>query len=201
MAIDGQRDGGGGVTLRLFDATKPWVAAIDGPAVGVGITLALAMDMRLASTQAKIGLVFARRGIVPEACSTWFLPRLVGVQRALEWVCAGRAFSADAALAGGLVRSVHEPGDLLPAAHALAREIASNTSGVSVAWARQIDVEDARRGPSHGCAPDRLARDPRDGGEPGRARGSVELPREAPGAALDAPESRHADVLSLVDPA
>jgi enoyl-CoA hydratase/carnithine racemase len=138
VGIDGERDGGGRVTLRLFDSVKPWIAAINGPAVGVGITMTLAMDLRLASTQAKIGFVFARRGIVPEACSSWFLPRLVGVQRALEWVCTGRVFPAEEALAGGLVRSLHAPGELLPAAHALAREIASNTSGVSVALARQM---------------------------------------------------------------
>jgi enoyl-CoA hydratase/carnithine racemase len=113
-------------------------AAINGAAVGVGITMTLPMDIRLASTKAKIGFVFAKRGIVPEACSSWFLPRLVGISQAAEWVYTGRLLTADEALAGGLVRSVHEPDDLMPAAIAIAREIAENTAPVSVALSRQM---------------------------------------------------------------
>ena len=112
------RDGGGVVTLRIFNSTKPVIAAINGPAVGVGITMTLPMDIRLAAESAKIGFVFARRGIVPEACSSWFLPRVVGISQAMEWVATGRVFSAEEALAGGLVRSVHAPLDLLGAARA-----------------------------------------------------------------------------------
>jgi enoyl-CoA hydratase/carnithine racemase len=136
--ISEYRDGGGQVSLRIFECKKPVVAAINGPAVGVGITMTLPMDIRLASEQARIGFVFARRGIVMEACSSWFLPRIVGPQQATEWVYTGRVFNAQEALAGRLVRSVHAPDDLLPAAHAIAREIADNTSGVSVALNRQL---------------------------------------------------------------
>jgi enoyl-CoA hydratase/carnithine racemase len=132
------RDGGGLVTLRIFEMTKPVIAAINGPAVGFGITLTLAMDVRLASTAARIGFVFARRGVVPEACSTWFLPRLVGIARAAEWACTGRVFSPEEALAGGLVSRVLAPDALLPAARTLALEIAQNTSAVSVALIRQM---------------------------------------------------------------
>jgi enoyl-CoA hydratase/carnithine racemase len=132
------RDGGGQVSLRIFESLKPVIAAINGPAVGVGITMTLPMDVRLAAEGAKIGFVFARRGIVPEACSSWFLPRIVGVSQAMEWVATGRVFTAEEALAGGLMRSVHAPGDLLPAAHALAREIADNAAPVSVALARRL---------------------------------------------------------------
>lgn len=132
------RDGGGLVTLRIFRSLKPVIAAINGPAVGVGVTMTLPMDIRLASTQARIGFVFARRGIVPEAASSWFLPRLVGIQQATEWVYTGRVFPAQEALDGGLVRSVHEPDELLDAARALAREIADNTAAVSVALSRQM---------------------------------------------------------------
>ena len=132
------RDEGGIVSLRIFECKKPVIAAINGPAVGVGITMTLPMDVRLASDTAKIGFVFARRGIVPEACSSWFLPRVVGISRAMEWVATGRVFLADEALAAGLVRSVHPPDELLPAAYALAREIADNTSSISVALSRQM---------------------------------------------------------------
>jgi enoyl-CoA hydratase/carnithine racemase len=135
---DEHRDGGGVVTLRIFEMKKPVIAAINGPAVGFGITLTLAMDVRLASTAARIGFVFARRGVVPEACSTWFLPRLVGVARAAEWAYTGRVFSAEEALAGGLVSRVLPPAELLLAARELAREIADNTSAVSVALIRQM---------------------------------------------------------------
>ena len=132
------RDGGGRLTLRIFDSTKPVIAAINGPAVGIGATMTLPMDVRLASDTARIGFVFARRGIVPEACSSWFLPRVVGISRAMEWVATGRVFGAEEALEGGLVRSVHPPDELLDAARALAREIAGNAAPVSVALARQM---------------------------------------------------------------
>jgi len=132
------RDGGGRFTLRLFDCTKPAIAAINGPAVGVGITMTLAMDVRLAADDAKMGFVFARRGIVPEAASSWFLPRIVGISQAMEWVATGRVFPAQEALAGGLVRSLHRKEELLDAAHALAREIADNTAPVSVALGRRM---------------------------------------------------------------
>jgi enoyl-CoA hydratase/carnithine racemase len=132
------RDNGGEFTLRVFESTKPVIAAINGPAVGVGATMTLPMDIRLAAEDARIGFVFARRGIVPEACSSWFLPRVVGISRAMEWVATGRVFSAQEALEGGLVRSLHPAGELLDAAYALAHEIAENTAPVSVALARQM---------------------------------------------------------------
>jgi enoyl-CoA hydratase/carnithine racemase len=132
------RDGGGRVSLRIFDSLKPVIAAINGPAVGVGITMTLPMDVRIAAAGAKIGFVFARRGIVPEACSSWFLPRLVGISQALEWVETGRVFTAEEALAGGLVRSVHPAEEVVDAARALALEIASEAAPVSVAVARRL---------------------------------------------------------------
>ena len=132
------RDGGGLLTLRIFESKKPVIGAINGPAVGVGVTMTLPMDIRLASTTARFGFVFARRGIVPEAASSWFLPRVVGISQALEWSYSGRVFEADEALAGGLVRSVHEPDDLLPAARAIAADIAENSAPVSVALTRQM---------------------------------------------------------------
>lgn len=132
------RDNGGEFTLRVFESTKPTIAAINGPAVGVGATMTLPMDVRLAAEDARIGFVFARRGIIPEACSSWFLPRAVGISRAMEWVATGRVFSAQEALDGGLVRSLHPKDELLDAARALAREIAENTAPVSVALARQL---------------------------------------------------------------
>jgi enoyl-CoA hydratase/carnithine racemase len=135
---DVPRDGGGQVSLRIFESTKPVIAAINGPAVGVGITMTLPMDIRLVAEGAKIGFVFTRRGIVPEACSSWFLPRIVGISQAMEWVATGRVFNAQEALRGGLVRSVHAPDELLPAAHAIAREIADNTAPVSVALGRRL---------------------------------------------------------------
>jgi enoyl-CoA hydratase/carnithine racemase len=131
------RDGGGQFTLRVFDCTKPVIAAINGPAVGVGATMTLPMDIRLAADDARIGFVFARRGIVPEACSSWFLPRLVGISRAMEWTATGRVFSAQEALDGGLVRSLHPKEELLDVARALAAEIVENTAPVSVALARR----------------------------------------------------------------
>ncbi|HEX6714489.1 MAG TPA: crotonase/enoyl-CoA hydratase family protein [Thermoleophilaceae bacterium] len=132
------RDGGGRVVLRIYDSLKPVIAAINGPAVGVGITMTLPMDIRLVAQGAKIGFVFARRGIVPEAASSWFLPRLVGISQAMEWVATGRVFDAEEAREGGLVRSVHNPDDLLPFADSLAREIADNAAPVSVALARRL---------------------------------------------------------------
>jgi enoyl-CoA hydratase/carnithine racemase len=137
-AGDVPRDGGGRVVLRIYDSLKPVIAAINGPAVGVGITMTLPMDIRLAADGAKIGFVFARRGIVPEACSSWFLPRLVGISQAMEWVATGRVFDAAEAERGRLVRSVHAPGELLAAANGLAREIADNAAPVSVALARKL---------------------------------------------------------------
>jgi enoyl-CoA hydratase/carnithine racemase len=135
---EAHRDGGGLVTLRIFDMTKPVIAAINGPAVGFGITMTLAMDVRLASTAAKMGFVFSRRGVVPEACSTWFLPRLVGIAQAAEWAYTGRVFGPEEALAGGLVSEIVEPGALLPTARARAVDIAQHTSAVSVALIRQM---------------------------------------------------------------
>ncbi len=132
------RDGGGQFTLRIFNCKKPVIGAINGPAVGVGATMTLAMDVRLAAEDARMGFVFARRGIVPEACSSWFLPRVVGISRAMEWVATGRVFSAQEGLDAGLLRSLHSADELLPAARALAREIADNTAPVSVALARQL---------------------------------------------------------------
>jgi enoyl-CoA hydratase/carnithine racemase len=133
-----RRDNGGELTLRIFDCTKPVIGAINGPAVGVGATMTLPMDVRLAAEDARIGFVFARRGIIPEACSSWFLPRVVGISRAMEWVATGRVFSAQEALEGRLVRSLHPKDELLDAARALAREIAENAAPVSVALARQL---------------------------------------------------------------
>jgi enoyl-CoA hydratase/carnithine racemase len=136
--IDEHRDGGGRVTLRIFECKKPIIAAVNGPAVGVGATMTLPMDVRIASEDARFGFVFARRGIVPEAASSWFLPRVVGISQAMEWVATGRVFGAAEALAGRLVSRVVPAAELLPAAHALAREIADNTSAISVALARQM---------------------------------------------------------------
>jgi enoyl-CoA hydratase/carnithine racemase len=135
---DVYRDGGGMVTLRIFKSLKPVIGAINGAAVGIGMTMQLPMDIRLASTQARFGFVFSRRGIVPEAASSWFLSRLVGMQTALEWCYTGKVFNAQEALANRLVRSLHEPEDLLPAARALAKEIADNTAPVSIALTRQM---------------------------------------------------------------
>ena len=132
------RDNGGQFTLRIFNSTKPVIGAINGAAVGVGATMTLPMDVRLASENARFGFVFVRRGIVPEAASSWFLPRVVGISRAMEWVATGRVFSAQEALEGGLVRSVHPPDQLLDAARELAREIADNAAPVSVALARRM---------------------------------------------------------------
>jgi enoyl-CoA hydratase/carnithine racemase len=139
-AVEGEvpRDGGGEVVLRIFDCLKPVIAAINGPAVGVGITMTLPMDVRLAAEGAKLGFVFTRRGIVPEACSSWFLPRTVGISQAMEWVATGRVFEAEEGRAAGLVRSVHPAGEVVEAARSLAHEIAENAAPVSVALARRM---------------------------------------------------------------
>ena len=137
--IDGvPRDGGGQVSLRVAASLKPVIAAINGPAVGVGVTMTLPMDIRLAADNAKFGFVFSRRGLVMEAASSWFLPRVVGISQALEWVATGRVFDAAEALRGGLVARTYPADELLPAAYALAREIADNTSAVAVATSRQL---------------------------------------------------------------
>lgn len=132
------RDGGGLLSLRIFECTKPVIGAINGAAVGVGVTMTLPMDIRLAADTARFGFVFARRGIVPEACSSWFLPRVVGISTAAEWCYSGRVFGAAEAHERGLVRSVHPPADVLDAARGIAREIADNTAPVSVALTRQM---------------------------------------------------------------
>jgi enoyl-CoA hydratase/carnithine racemase len=137
-ADEAPRDGGGQVSLRVYSMRKPVIGAINGAAVGVGVTMTLPMDIRLASESARFGFVFARRGITPEAASTWFLPRLVGPAQAAEWLYTGRVFPAAEALAGGLVRSVHPDDELLPAAYALAREIVDNAAPISVALSRQL---------------------------------------------------------------
>ena len=131
-------DGGGILTRRIFDLTKPIIAAINGPAVGIGLTMTLAADVRLVSSEAKLGFVFARRGLVPEAASSFFLPRLVGISQALEWVFSGRIFGAEEALRAGLVRSVHAPEELPAVARALAEELSAGTSAVAVALARRM---------------------------------------------------------------
>jgi enoyl-CoA hydratase/carnithine racemase len=133
-----RRDGGGMVALRMFRCNKPIIGAINGAAVGIGATMTLPMDIRIAADTAKMGFVFARRGIVPEACSSWFLPRLVGIAQAQEWVLTGRVFLADEALRGGLVRSIHPQAELLQVARDLAQEIVDNTAPVSVSLTRQM---------------------------------------------------------------
>ncbi len=135
---DAVRDGGGRVTLRMYKCLKPIIGAINGAAVGIGVTMQLAMDVRIASENARFGFVFARRGIVPEAASSWFLPRIVGISQALEWCYSGRVFDAKEALAGRLVSKVLPADELIPAALALAREIAENAAPVSVALIRQM---------------------------------------------------------------
>jgi enoyl-CoA hydratase/carnithine racemase len=155
---DGVRDTGGRVTLAIHACNKPVIAAINGAAVGIGATMTLAMDVRLASTKAKIGFVFGRLGIVPEATSTWFLPRIVGVQQALEWMYSADILTADQALAGRLVRSVHEPDDLLPAAYDLARSWVVGRSPVALALARQLVYRNsAADGPLEAHLADSLA--------------------------------------------
>ena len=132
------RDGGGRTTLAIYDCSKPIIAAINGPAVGVGVTMTLPMDIRLASEEAKFGFVFARRGLVPEAASSWFLPRIVGISKSLEWTFSGKVFDAEEALKGGLIRSIHTKDSLLDEAKKIANEIIENTSPVSVSMTRQM---------------------------------------------------------------
>ena len=132
------RDGGGQVSLRIFESKKPVIGAINGPAVGVGVTMTLPMDIRIASSAARFGFVFSRRGIVPEACSSWFLPRIVGIEQAAKWAFSGRVFPAQEAHDGGLASELLAPEDLLPRANELAAEIAENTSAISVALMRQM---------------------------------------------------------------
>jgi len=132
------RDGGGRTTLAIFDCPKPIIAAFNGPAVGVGVTMTLPMDIRIASEEAKFGFVFARRGLVPEAASSWFLPRVVGINKALEWTFSGRVFSPEEAKEGGLIRSIHPADKLMEEANKIAQEIVENTSAVSVAMTRQM---------------------------------------------------------------
>jgi enoyl-CoA hydratase/carnithine racemase len=132
------RDRGGTISLRIAASRKPVIGAINGPAVGIGVTMTLPMDIRIAADTARFGFVFARRGLVPEAASSWFLPRVVGIAQAMEWVATGRVFSAEEARAGGLVSRVVPAAELLDVAHVIAREIADNTSPVAVAVARQL---------------------------------------------------------------
>ncbi|KAA1380102.1 enoyl-CoA hydratase-related protein [Aeromicrobium fastidiosum] len=136
--IDEFRDGGGLITLNIFASTKPVIAAVNGVAAGLGATMLLPMDFIMAAESARFGFVFAKRGIVPEACSTWFLPKKVGLSKAAEWFYTGRMVSSAEALDAGLVRSVHPDDELLPAAYALAREIVDNTSPVAVGMIRQM---------------------------------------------------------------
>jgi len=133
-----KRDGGGRLTLRIFECLKPVIAAVNGPAVGVGATMLLPMDVRIASEDARFGFVFTRRGLVPEACSSWFLPRLVGISQAMQWVASGRVFPAGEALAGGLAQQVVPAADLAAAARAKAKEMTEQSSAVAVALARQM---------------------------------------------------------------
>ncbi len=135
---DIHRDGGGRVTLRMFQCKKPIIGALNGAAVGIGVTMTLPMDIRIASTESKFGFVFSRRGIVPEACSSWFLPRIVGISQALDWVYSGRVFPAEEAKEGGLVRSLHAPEELMDAAREIAMGYVEQTSAVSVALSRQM---------------------------------------------------------------
>jgi enoyl-CoA hydratase/carnithine racemase len=132
------RDGGGRLTLAMFECLKPIICAVNGPAVGVGATMQLAADIRIASEQAKFGFVFARRGITTEACSSWFLPRLVGISQALEWCYTGRVFDAEEALKGRLISAIYKHDQLMPHAHKLAVEIRDNTAPVSIALIRQM---------------------------------------------------------------
>src|SRR5437763_3136743 len=138
LTHENARDGGGRITLRIFNCRKPVIAAVNGPAVGIGVTMLLPMDVRIVSTDARFGFVFSQRGIVPEAASSWFLPRIVGIAQALEWCYSGRVFAAQEALAGRLVSKVVAPDDLLPTARALAKEFCAKTAPVSVALIRQM---------------------------------------------------------------
>src|SRR4051812_17895967 len=138
LSDDSARDGGGRLTLRVFACRKPVIAAVNGPAVGIGVTMLLPMDVRIASSEARFGFVFSQRGIVPEAASSWFLPRIVGITQALDWCYSGRVFPADEALEGGLVSRAVAPGELIATARAIARSYSEKTSPVSVALIRQM---------------------------------------------------------------
>jgi len=138
LSHENARDGGGRITLRIFNCHKPVVAAVNGPAVGIGVTMLLPMDVRIASTDARFGFVFSQRGIVPEAASSWFLPRVVGIAQALDWCYSGRVFGADEALQGGLISRVVAPGELIETARSIARGYCEKTSAVSVAVIRQM---------------------------------------------------------------
>jgi enoyl-CoA hydratase/carnithine racemase len=136
--VETHRDGGGILNLRIYESLKPVIAAINGPSIGVGMTMTLPMDIRLASENARFAVPFVRRGILPDGCSSWFLPRVVGPQQALEWLYTGRTFEADEALSGGLVRSIHPAGELLQVARALATEMISASAPVSNTLTRQL---------------------------------------------------------------
>jgi len=135
---EAHRDRGGMLVLRIYRSLKPIIAAINGPAVGVGISMTLPMDIRIMADTARAGFVFAARGIVPDGAASWFLPRIVGISQALEWCLSGRVFPASEALAGGLVRTVCPPGEVLPLATSLAREIAANAAPVSAVITRHL---------------------------------------------------------------
>jgi enoyl-CoA hydratase/carnithine racemase len=164
-------DSGGRVALRIYESTKFVVAAINGPAVGVGVTMTLPMDVRLVARGARLGFVFTRRGVVTEACSSWFLPRVVGISTAMEWVATGRLFDAEESVERGLARSLHEPAELLPAAYELAREVAREAAPVSVALSRQLlwrmlgaaDPREAHRADSLGMSLRGRSADAREG--------------------------------------
>ena len=168
---DAVRDGGGKLTLRIFKSLKPVIAACNGAAVGVGVTMQLPMDIRIASDNARYGFVFARRGIVPEAASSWFLPRVVGIAQALEWTYSGKVFSAQEALAGRLISKIVPPDELMLTARAIAREIADNTAPVSIALTRQMmwrllgadDPMEAHKLDSRGVYSRALSADPKEG--------------------------------------
>lgn len=131
-------DEGGELSRRIFRSLKPVIVAFNGPAVGVGLTFPLAADVRMAAKGVKMGFVFTNRGIIPEACSSWFLPRIVGISKALEWCYSGRVFKSEEAAEAGLVRSLHEPDELLPAARALAKEMTENSSPIANTVLRQM---------------------------------------------------------------
>ena len=178
------RDGGGMLALRIYASKKPIIAAVNGASVGMGATMTLPMDVRLASTDARFGFVFTRRGIIPEGCSSWFLPRVVGIGTASEWMLTGRLVDAAAALEAGLVRSVHPPDELLPAAYALAREIADNAAPVSAAMTRQLlwrmlaaeNPEIAHRAESVALASRSRSADAREGVEAFLAKRPAQFP-------------------------
>ena len=195
---DAVRDGGGRLTLRIFKCLKPVIAACNGAAVGVGVTMQLPMDIRIASDNARYGFVFARRGIVPEAASSWFLPRVVGIAQALEWTYSGKVFSAQEALAGRLVSKIVPPDELMPTARAIAREIADNTAPVSIALTRQMmwrllgadDPMEAHKLDSRGVYSRALSADPKEG--------ATIVLRKAAAAVRMQGVDRHAGVFSVV---